>query len=251
MYIAEGKSILGQIALGRLRFFHRPQPQLQVLSQRSAAEELARFQQGCELAVAELKQLYHRALGQVGERSASIFSIHAMLLQDDDFCTTIQSLIQGKGLTAEYAVQVTGDSFAAAFSAMDSAYMRARSVDLRDITLRLIRKLTQRHEWDPLGEEPAILVAEEFLPSEVFSLDNRRLLGLITWGGSVDSHTAQLLKAVRIPALAEVDLNPAWEGHPALLDGFEGRVYVDPDRETTERLRLRYQEGGRPAGVRV
>ena len=49
-----------------------------------------------------------------------------------------------------------------------------------------------------------------------------------------------LLRAYRIPALAEVELNTEWDGHTALLDGFAHRLYLDPDPAMAERLRRRY-----------
>ena len=98
-------------------------------------------------------------------------------------------------------------------------------------------------------EEPAILVADDFLPSEVMDLDQRRLLGLIARNGSLDSHTAMLVRAYHIPAMVEVDIAPKWEGHLALMDGFSGTIYLDPEQPQQDRLRELYQAKGRPAGI--
>lgn len=63
-------------------------------------------------------------------------------------------------------------------------------------------------------------------------------MGLITWHGSVDSHTAMLLRAMKIPGLAQVDISPSWDGHPAILDGFSQCLYVDPEPEIFRQLGL-------------
>ena len=66
--------------------------------------------------------------------------------------------------------------------------------------------------------------------------------------GNVDSHTAHLLRAYHIPGMIELDLSPdlEWEGQIGLMDGFDNKLYLDPDRELMEKLRLRYQGGAAP-----
>lgn len=247
MQILSGKAIMDQIVAGKLCIYRRPVPQVQLYTQGSWRQEINRFHQAQQLAILELNTLHHRALNQVGEGVASIFLIHGMLLEDRDYVETVRGLINGQGVTAEYAVQMAEVSFSAAFSAMDSPYMQARAVDIRDISQRVLRALMGGRQT-LLMDEPAILVADYFLPSEVMDLDQRRLLGLITRKGSLDSHTAMLVRAYHIPAIVEVPLALKWEGHPALMDGYTGKIYVDPELEQLEQLRELYQANGRPKG---
>ena len=179
---------------------------------------------------------------------ASIFLIHGMLLEDHDYVETVRSLIQGQGATAEYAVQMAEVSFAAAFAAMDSPYMRARGADIRDISQRVLRSLMGGRQT-LLMDEPAILVSDDYLPSEVMDFDQRRLLGLITRKGSLDSHTAMLVRAYHIPAIVEADISTRWEGRRALMDGYTGDIYLDPEPELMNQLREQYQANGRPKGA--
>ena len=250
MEIAVGGSIADQIAYGRVRFLRRPPKEITEFSRLNWEEEVLRFQKAQGRAVLQLAALHDRALHQVGEGMASIFAIHALLLEDEDLVDSICTLVRERGVTAEYAVQTVCRSFREAFSSMDSPYMRARAADIRDISNRMLRLLLSSHRPDPLRLGPAILVSDEFFPSEVMELDHRRLLGLVARQGSVDSHTARLLQAFRIPALTEAPLGPEWDGHLALLDGFDRRLYLDPDREVLDRLRLRYQAGGMPPQAR-
>ncbi len=247
MQILSGKAIMDQIVAGRLCFYRRPAPQVQLYTQGDWRQEINRFHRAQQTAILELNTLYHRALNQVGDGVASIFSIHGMLLEDHDYVETVRSLIQGQSATAEYAVQMAEVSFSAAFAAMDSPYMRARAVDIRDISQRVLRALMGGRQ-ELLMEEPAILVSDDYLPSEVMDFDQRRLLGLITRRGSLDSHTAMLVRAYHIPAIVEVDLAPRWEGHLALMDGYTGSVYIDPEPEQMNQLRELYQANGRPKG---
>ena len=247
MQVLTGKAIMEQIVAGRLCFYRRPRPQVQLYTQGDWRQELNRFYRAQQTAILELNTLYHRALHQVGEGVASIFSIHGMLLEDHDYVEAVRGLIQGQSATAEYAVQMAEVGFAAAFAAMDSPYMRAREADIRDISQRVLRALMGGRQ-ELLMDEPAILVSEDYLPSEVMDFDQRRLLGLITRKGSLDSHTAMLVRAYHIPAIVEVDLVPKWEGHLALMDGYTGNVYLDPERMQLDQLRELYQANGRPKG---
>lgn len=234
-----------QIVAGQLCFYRRPAPQVQLYTRGDWRQEVNRFHQAQQTAIMELTTLYRRALNQVGDGVASIFLIHGMLLEDHDYVETVRGLINGQGVTAEYAVQMAEVSFAAAFTAMDSPYMQARAVDIRDISQRVLRALMGGRQI-LLMDEPAILVADEYLPSEVMDFDQRRLLGLITRKGSLDSHTAMLVRAYHIPAIVEVNVTPKCEGHLAVMDGYTGNVYIDPEQEHLTQLREMYQANGRP-----
>jgi len=247
MQILPGKAIMEQIVAGRLCFYRRPVPRPTWYSNEHWRQEVDRFHRAQQAAIHELDTFHDQALSQVGETVASIFSIHGLLLEDADYVETVHSLIKSRGVTAEHAVQMAELSFSAAFSAMDSPYMRARAADIRDISQRVLRALVGARQ-ELAMDEPAILVADDFLPSEVMDFDQRRLLGLIIRKGSLDSHTAMLIRAYHIPAIIEVDLAAQWEGHPALMDGYSGQVYLDPEPEQMERLRELYQANGRPTG---
>ena len=125
MKILTGKSILDQVAYGPLRVYHRQPFQLDFLSHLSSGDEVLRFQAAQRRAVLQLADLYDQAALVVGPQAASIFAIHAMLLEDTSFVDSILSIIQTQYTTAEYAVQVAGTSYSAAFAAMDRALTRA------------------------------------------------------------------------------------------------------------------------------
>ena len=238
MQIIVGSSIQNQIAAGPLHFYTRHPFPLASVSHRSQDEEIHRFRAAQQRSIVMLSKLYEQAARDVGIQAASIFSIHAMLLEDTSFVESILSVLSNQHTTAEYAVQTAGNSFATAFADMDSPYMQARGADIRDISNHLIRCLLDIQPPDPLGEKPAILVSDELLPSEILALDRRKLLGLVTWHGSVDSHTAMLLRAMKIPGLAQSNITPIWDEHPAILDGFSQCLYVDPEPEVFRQLGL-------------
>ena len=238
MKILTGKSILDQVAYGPLRVYHRQPFQLDFLSHLSSGDEVLRFQAAQRRAVLQLADLYDQAALVVGPQAASIFAIHAMLLEDTSFVDSILSIIQTQYTTAEYAVQVAGTSYSAAFAA---------GADLRDISNRMIRLLLGEKIPDPLGNRPAILVSDELLPSEVLALDRKKLLGLVTWHGSVDSHTAMLLRLLNIPGLAQANISQDCDGHQAILDGFSQNLYLDPDKQLVTDMGFEPKKGRSPS----
>lgn len=250
MRIFTGQSLNGQITIGTLHFYHRDLPAVQRVSQRTAEEEARRYLWARKQSVLQLAALYDRAVEDVGDETASIFAIHAMLLEDGDFNAQIKQMLRTEGTTAEYAVRTVGQRVARTFSDMDSAYMRERAADILDITRRMELHLLHVSPHRKL-ERPSILVAESFLPSEVMELDRSHLLGLVFTRDGVTSHTAQLLREYHIPAMAKIDLRPEWEGRLTLMDGFTQTLYLDPDDALMEQLRLTYQEGGKPAEAGV
>ena len=231
MQVATGKSILNGIAIGPIRIYRKEDAQLAVTSTRTAEEELSRFEDACEKAKEQLAGLYEKALAEVGEENAAIFEIHQMMLDDDDYLNAAREIIERQGATAEYAAATTGDNFAATFADMEDAYMKARATDVRDISHRLVNILTGAGEASHLGDEAAILVADDLTPSETVQLDKSKLLGFVTRHGSTNSHTAILARTMNIPALIGVDFDDSWDGKLAIIDGYNHCVYVDPASE--------------------
>lgn len=242
MQTAEGKSILNRIAIGPIHIYHKAEQTITQASGRTPAEEWDRAQAACAKAQEQLVQLYEKALKTVGEENAAIFEIHQMMLEDDDYLDAIKERIDSMGVTAEYAVTATGDEFAETFSAMDDAYMQARSVDVKDISHRVADILTGAEEHSILFDEPVILVADDLTPSETVQLDQSKLLGFITRLGSSNSHTAILARTMNVPALVGVDFDESWEGRTAVLDGFNHCVYLDPDEELLAQQQVRLEE---------
>ncbi len=228
MEVATGKSILNGIAIGPLRIYRKAEAQASAGTALSPEEEWERFEAARVQAQEQLGVLYEKALEEVGEDNAAIFEIHQMMLDDDDYLDAVKGILETQGATAEYAVSATGENFSAAFAAMDDAYMQARATDVKDISQRVANILSGKAEGSLLGDEPAILVADDLTPSETVQLDKSKLLGFITRHGSSNSHTAILARTMNIPALIGVDFDESWDGRLAVLDGYNHCVYIDP-----------------------
>ena len=231
MQVATGKSILNGIAIGPLRIYKKENVQTNQASSITPDQEWQRFETACAKAKEQLAGLYEKALEEVGEDNAAIFEIHQMMLEDEDYLDAVQSMIDTQGVTAEYAAETTGENFAAAFAAMEDAYMQARATDVKDISRRVVNILAGQSDAGIQDDQPAIMVADDLTPSETVQLDKSKLLGFITRYGSSNSHTAILARTMNIPALIGVDFDDSWDGKLAVLDGYNHCVYIEPAQE--------------------
>jgi len=225
----EGTSILNGIAIGTLRVVKRFQPAISNTPATDPEAELLRFEQARCRAIDQQNALYEEAMEKAGAEIAAVFSIHALMLEDEEFMTSIRTMIRTEGCTAEYAVLVSGSRHAAVIAGLDDPYLAARSADIEDVTQSLLETLTGVVP-DPLQfDGPFILVADDLAPSQTIRLDKKQLLGFVTRKGSVASHTAILARSMNIPALVQCQaVNDNWNGRQAILDGYSGTLYLDP-----------------------
>lgn len=242
MYVLEGKSVYDGIAIGKISIFAKGDRQVKRETVEDTAAELNRFTKAKEKAKEQLKALYDKALQEVGEVNAMIFDVHQMMLDDLDYIEPITNIIENQKVNAEYAVAEAGDNLSEVFASMDDAYMRERAADIKDISNRVIRILQGKEMGEIDNEEPVILVAEDLAPSETVQLDKEKVLSFVTKLGSTNSHTAILARTMNIPALIGVSYEDNMDGKFAIVDGYEGRMYVEPDTDVLERYQRRQEE---------
>ncbi len=235
----QGKGVYGAIAIGKISVFKKRDADVKRIHISNTEIEKRRFEEAKELSAKQLDEIYEKALKEVGEANAAIFEIHRMMLDDDDYNDSINNIIENQSVNAEYAVAVTADNFAEMFSSMDDAYMKARAADVRDISNRIIGNLAGEISDKNLSDEKVIICAHDLAPSETVSLDKNKVLAFVTAHGSTNSHTAILARNMNIPAVIGVGdefLAAITDGSEAIVDGFTGEVFIDPDDDTRGRL---------------
>ena len=244
MITLSGKSVFGGIAIGKIAFYKRNEIQIKRSRVEDTEQEVKRFEAAKEKAVSQLQELHDKALDDVGETNAMIFEIHQMMLEDLDYVESIVNIITSQEVNAEYAVATTADNFAEMFAAMDDAYMQGRAADVKDVSERLIQVLSDQNSASMEMNEPVIIAADDLVPSETVQLDKEKVLSFITMYGSANSHTAILARTMNIPAVIGIgeDLKKEYDGKEAIVDGMEGVIYIDPDKETFTRMREKQKE---------
>lgn len=237
-----GKSIFKGIAIGKILFYQKGEQPVKRVKIEDTAEQIKRYEDARAKAAEQLQGLYEKALKEVGEANAAVFEVHQMMLEDDDYIDSVVNIIETQQVNAEFAVATTGDNFAKMFAEMEDDYFKARAADVKDISERMVNILSGNESGGALGDEPVIVVAEDLAPSETVQMDKEKLLAFVTRLGSANSHTAILARTMNIPALIEVDIKEEWNGKMAVVDGYTGTFYIDPDEETLKKMQEKKEE---------
>lgn len=239
-----GKGVSDGIAIGTLQFFRKTELVVHRLAVEDPQAEVARFENARALAVAQLSELAVRMGEKLGEQNSLLFEIHKMMLEDTDYQDSVLRIINEERVCAEYAVDMTAKQFQAMFTTMDDEYMKERAADVLDVSRRVLEILTGSQRDVFLAREPVILAAEDFAPSETAQFDRNMVLGLITSGGSANSHTAIFARTMGIPAVISLGgaLTGELDGKQIIMNGSTGEVIVDPDASLLEEYAAKQRE---------
>ncbi|MCR5585919.1 MAG: phosphoenolpyruvate--protein phosphotransferase [Lachnospiraceae bacterium] len=233
MVIYEGKAVFEGVAIGKLSVYKKSEQMVKREKITDVEAEINRYADAREVTIKQLQDLYDKAVKEVGESNAEIFEAHQLMVDDLDYIDSVENIIRTQEVNAEYAVAQTGDNFEKMFLDMEDEYFKGRAADIKDITERIITVLSGGGNSGISTDEPVIVIADDLAPSETVQMDKDKILSFVTVHGSANSHTSILAKTMNIPAIigCDIPLDDELNGKMAVVDGFEGKVYVDPDEE--------------------
>lgn len=244
MVVYSGKSVFGGIAIGKICVYAKEDSQVKRERIEDPEAEIKRYHEAKDVAIEQLGVLYEKALKEVGEDGAGVFEAHQMMLDDGDYIDSVENIIRTQSVNAEYAVAQTGDQMAQMFLDMEDEYFQGRAADVHDISERLIGVLSGKGSGGIQTDEQVIIVADDLAPSETVQMDKDKILSFVTVHGSANSHTSILAKTMNIPAMigCDIPLDDTVNGKMAVVDGFEGKVYIEPNEETMAAKKKLYEE---------
>ena len=244
MITLTGKKISEGIAIGKLSFYKRDTKEIRRIYVKDVEKEVMRFQKARQKALQELRDLYDSASKEVGEANAAIFEMQQMLLEDQETLIQIIHILVEHKLTAAYAVKNAVENVLASAAKSNKSYVQGHEADIKDVSTRVLRILARAWKDKMLTDEPFILAAGELYPSEAVKLDKSKILGFVTRYGTINSHTAVLARTKGIPSVIGLgeSLKKEYEGKTIIIDGFEGKVYIEPDYTTISKMKQRQDE---------
>ena len=244
MITLTGKKISEGIAIGKLSFYKRDTKEIRRIYVKDVEKEIMRFQKARQKALQELRDLYDSASKEVGEANAAIFEMQQMILEDQEIIRQITNIIVEHKLNAEYAVKNAVENVLASAAKSNKSYVQGHEADIKDVSTRVLRILARAWKDKMLTDEPFILAAGELYPSEAVKLDKSKILGFVTRYGTINSHTAVLARTKGIPSVIGLgeSLKKEYEGKTIIIDGFEGKVYIEPDYTTISKMKQRQDE---------
>lgn len=240
MILLQGKGVSEGIVEGQVAFLRKRDLILRG-NPDGTGKEMQRLRHALQEAALQLKELAEQCRSESGDEAAMLFETHALLVEDEDYLEDIHTILREQKCSAEHAVLQAGERFAQMFAGMQSEYMQARAADIRDVSARIAGILTGAEERVLASDVPVILAADDLAPSETVRLDRRKILGFITREGSANSHTAILARTMGIPAVCALgdELEQAFDGRTAYVDGGSGVVVFDPDEQMLSCFRER------------
>lgn len=204
--------------------------------------EVRRLHEAVDYVVSYLQELGERVLQRAGPEESRIFDAQILMAQDQEFLTSVETLIRNNQLSAETAYEFKALELRALWSG--AARLRERLADLHAIQMRMIQQLmgsgAENEPWNVPDDEQVIIVAHELSPGLTVQLDREHVVGLISEEGTRTSHAAILAHSLGIPAVMGVAgaLAAIPNGTVLLLDGQSGTILLDPTQDEMEQAKV-------------
>ena len=241
MITLTGKKISEGIAIGKLTFYKRDIKEIKRIYVKDVEKEIQRYKKAREKAIAELELVYDLSVREVGEANAAIFEMQKELLEDQEYTDHIIKRILEEKLNAEYIVQTSVEQLIRISSHQQNNPIQGKEEDVRDVAIRVIRILSRSWKDRMLTDEPFVMAARDIYPSEALQFDKAKVLGFVTMYGTINSNTAVLARTKGIPAVIGLgeSLKEEYDGKTIIIDGYEGKIYIEPDYATLTKMRER------------
>jgi phosphotransferase system enzyme I (PtsP) len=211
-----------------------------------AAKDEASFRRAVRETQRELRAAADRMHGNLSDEARAIFDVYILILGQDDLVEDVVARIRA-GNWAPAALRDTIAEHARAFEQADDPYLQARAEDVRGIGRRILLRLTSDVAAVREYPEDAVLLGDEVGLARVAEVPQRQLRGIVCLRGSVFSHTAVLARGLGVPSV--MGLGPrdirSLDGHPIIVDGYRGRVFIDPLPAVLQEYRRLIQQEGR------
>lgn len=240
MEIYKGTATFSGIAIGKILYYSRGEYQIRQCLVSNIKKEIQEFHTARLQAVKELEELYEKNRS-LNEQEAKFFLGQIRLLESESYQKAIESCISLEKVNAAYAIMTNRDELTETFRNLEEPVVRRRIQDIQEISARLIRILGGSCTRISLGDEPVIVVAESLAPTEIMEMDKQKLLAVVMHHGSAVSHTSIMTKTMEIPALVDIEADDEWDGQTAIVDGYTGTLYLNPDAEIKREYRIRLE----------
>ncbi|APZ43946.1 phosphoenolpyruvate--protein phosphotransferase [Acidihalobacter ferrooxydans] len=258
--LLNGIGIARGIAIGRVYHYAYATPDIrrQTLAAEAIEAEIERFNTALQATADELRAIKDRIPQTSPAEVGAFIDTHLLMLQDHLLARVPIEHIRALCCNAEWALKLQHDELIATFDAMADPYLRTRRDDVSHVVGRVLRRLHHGVAEPALASPPraSIVVAEDLSPSDVATLQQARIGGLVTEYGGPLSHTAILARSLGIPTLMGVHAAGRLlrDGERVILDGAAGLLLADADDALTQRFRqqMRAQQarGERLAALR-
>ena len=215
------------------------------ISEPQIEEEITRYQNAIQSASEELSELKQKITKEYSQEEARFIDSHILMLHDPMFKEQVFEKIRSDLLNVEWIVQSVIQDLVKKLKNSGDLYLEERSMDMDDVSKRIINNLMMRQRISLTDlEDEVIVVTPDLLPSDTLLMNKRMVKGIAMDAGGRTSHTAILARSFGIPAVLGLRhiTREVRDGDILIVDGLKGKVYVDPNEKTLARYKKIQQE---------
>lgn len=223
---------------------------LEVVHYRVPAElidqEIARFDQAIQTVNQDLEAVRAQLPSRAPAELSAFISTHLMILNDHTLAEDPKKIIQSDRCNAEWAIKQQMEFIVEQFDQIEDEYLRERKHDVVQVVERIIKVLLGRPSQVPLleQEKAIILVAHDISPADAIQFKQHQFAAFVTDVGGATSHTAILARSLNIPSIVALQRARTLirDGELIIVDGTQGVVIVDPDKDALAEYKLRQEQ---------
>jgi phosphoenolpyruvate-protein phosphotransferase (PTS system enzyme I) len=247
-FTIHGVGVSAGIAIGRSRLISHAL--LEVAHYQVAkdlvGEEVTRFENAVKSVKKDLADIRRNLSKTAPAEMGAFIDTHLMILDDSSLSETPKKIIRKESCNAEWALKQQLDSIVAQFEEIEDDYLRERKSDVVQVVERVIKALLGHPNQPALAEQESglILVAHDLSPADAIQFKQHQFAAFVTDVGGATSHTAILARSLNIPSIVALQhaRNLIRDGDLIIVDGQQGVVIVDPDKDTLAEYRLRQEQ---------
>lgn len=208
----------------------------QSIDSQAIGHEQLRLAQAFDAACVDLERILKQVPQDLIEHAALIES-HLMMLKDQKFRQRAADHIASSQINAEWALKEAVEEVQEMFASIADDYLRQRVQDVRLVAERILGQLIGCADEPQIFTHRAILFAYDLSPADTIELDVNKIMAFATAQGGKTSHAGILARSLQIPAVVGVEglENLLLGGEVVILDGFLGRIILNPDEDQLAR----------------
>ncbi|AEE91139.1 PEP-protein phosphotransferase of PTS system (enzyme I) [Tepidanaerobacter acetatoxydans Re1] len=214
------------------------------ITREAVDEEIKKLEEAICASKLQLEQIKQKTEKELSRDKAEIFDAHLMILEDPVFLDEIKSKIKTELITADNATAQVVKKYIETFEDMKNAYMKERSVDIKDVGSRIIKNVLGITSDSFSFTERVIIIARDLTPSDTAQMDKDKVLAFATDMGGRTSHTAIMARSLEIPAVVGLKniTDKVKDGDIVVIDGNDGIVYINPDDSILQKYKKLKQD---------
>ena len=244
--VLTGEAVSSGVSVGKAYLLakgHYCLTSVQNIPEDHVEQEVERLQSAFDGALQSLERI-KSSVPQEQQEHAAILDSHIMILRDPKLRRKTERYIRDLLMSAEWALEKGVADVEKGFNKVDDEYFQARANEIRLLAHRVMNHLSGSSSSIKPITSRVILIAHDLTPADTVELNVSKIMALATAQGGKTSHVSIMARSLEIPAVVGVEDvdTTVRDSDFVIVDGFQGKVVVDPDEEELEHYtNLKYQ----------